>query len=80
MTSVTKDFLFDTLKETGLSNFKAGLNGSEIKGFHKTYAYGGSKPFMLIGSHGNLEIAMKKNSAAASLDISIGQKVTITFY
>ena len=80
MTNVTQEFLFNTLKESGLSRFKAEFNGSQIKGFHRTYAYGGSKPFMLIGSHRNLEIAKNQNSAAAALDAGIGQPVTIHFY
>lgn len=82
MTNVTKEFLFDALKETGLSKFKVELNGREIDRFHDTYAYAGSDsiPFMLIGSHQNLEIAMNMQSAAVYLDAVIGQKVTIIFY
>ncbi|MGD2091948.1 MAG: SAM-dependent chlorinase/fluorinase [Candidatus Aminicenantes bacterium] len=82
MTNVTKEFLFNTLKESGLSKFKVELNGREIDKFFDTYAYAGSEsvPFMLIGSHQNLEIAMNMESAASTLKVVIGQELMIKFY
>ncbi|UCH94402.1 MAG: SAM-dependent chlorinase/fluorinase [Candidatus Aminicenantes bacterium] len=82
MTNVTKEFLFDTLKETGLAKFRVEFNGREIDKYYDTYAYAGSEsvPFMLIGSHQNLEIAMNMQSAASVLEAAVGQKLLITFY
>ena len=82
MTNVTKEFLFNTLKESGLSKFKVEFNGREIDKYYDTYAYAGSEsvPFMLIGSHQNLEIAMNMQSAASVLDAVIGQEIMIEFY
>lgn len=79
MTNVTKDFLFAALEESGLTEFKAEINGKEIDGFFETYARAGPGPFMLIGSHDNLEIAVNQNSAASLLDARVGQRVLITF-
>ena len=79
MTNVTEDFLFAALEESGLTHFKAEINGSEIRGFFETYARAGSDPFMLIGSHGNIEIAINRDSAASLFRAKIGQKIHITF-
>jgi S-adenosylmethionine hydrolase len=77
MTNVSRDFLFAALKESGLEGFKAELEGKEISGFYITYAEAGTGPFMLIGSHENLEIAINQGSAAAFFDARIGQPVYI---
>lgn len=81
MTNVTKEFLFNTLKESGLSKFKVEFNGRKIDKYYDTYAYAGSAsvPFMLIGSHQNLEIAMNMESAASALGADIGQEIMIKF-
>jgi S-adenosylmethionine hydrolase len=82
MTNVTKEFLFDALDKSGLSKFKVEFKGKEIDMYFDTYAYAGSgsSPFMLIGSHGNLEIAMNMQSAASALDAVVGQKLPVNFY
>ncbi len=79
MTNVIETFLFDALKKSGLSKFKVELNGREIKEFYETYGRAGTGPFMLIGSHQNLEIAIDQDSAASALDAQIGQKILIKF-
>lgn len=79
MTNVAQDFLFAALDESGQEGFKAELGGKEIRAFFDTYALAGSEPFMLIGSHQNLEIALNRDSAAAHLGARIGQEVRITF-
>lgn len=82
MTNVTKEFLFNTFKESGLSKFKLEFNGREIDKYYDTYANAGSEsvPFMLIGSHQNLEVAMNMESAASFFDADIGQEIMIKFY
>jgi S-adenosylmethionine hydrolase len=79
MTNVSEHFLFDALETSGFSKFKTLLNNREIKHFHKTYGQAGAGPFLLIGSHQNLEIAINQGSAAPVLDAKIGQKVVIEF-
>jgi hypothetical protein len=80
MTHVTETFLLDALEKSGMSTFKVEFNGREIKEFYETYGRAETGPFMLIGSHQNLEIAINQASAASALDAQIGQKVLIKFY
>jgi S-adenosylmethionine hydrolase len=79
MTNVSEHFLFDALETSGFSKFKTVLNNKEIKHFHETYGQAGAGPFMLIGSHQNLEIAVNQDSAASVLDAKIGREVIIEF-
>jgi S-adenosylmethionine hydrolase len=82
VTNIKADFLFNTLEASGFFQFKTVLNGKEIKVFHDTYEQAGTgiEPFMLIGSHQNLEIALNRQSAASILNVEIGQKIFIEFY
>jgi S-adenosylmethionine hydrolase len=81
MTNVTREFLYATLQENGSTKFKVECNGQEIDRFYDTYAYAGPEPvpFMLMGSHGNLEIAMNQESAASALGAVIGQDILVKF-
>ncbi|MFC2155985.1 S-adenosyl-l-methionine hydroxide adenosyltransferase family protein [Acidobacteriota bacterium] len=79
MTNVTRDFLFAALRDSGHEAFKTEINGSEIAEYCETYARAGSGPFMLIGSHENLEIAVNQDSAADLLNVRIGQEIGIIF-
>jgi S-adenosylmethionine hydrolase len=80
MSNVTKDFLFAALTSSGHETFKAEINGKEITDFFETYARAGSGPFMLFGSHENLEIAVNQGSAAELLNARIGREIGIFFY
>jgi len=82
MTNVAKEFLLEMMKENRFSDFKIILNNQEINKFYNTYGLADSKsePFMLFGSHQNLEIAMNMNSASSRLNASIGQQLIIKFY
>lgn len=82
ITNVTADFLFTALENSGFSKFKVELNGKEITAVYDTYGNVGTdtEPFMLIGSHQNLEIALNQQSAASILNAEIGQNIFIEFY
>lgn len=84
MTNISREYLLDAQEASGKTNYKATVGGTEITGRYDTYSSAGAdswpKPFMLIGSHRNLEIAMNRQSAALALDAVYGQKVLITFY
>jgi len=80
MTNISRRLLFLTLQQSGFSNFKSLVNDREIKGYYHTYELAGRVPFMLIGSHQNLEIAINQGSAARVIDIQVGQEVIIHFY
>jgi S-adenosylmethionine hydrolase len=80
MTNVSADFLFESLETSGRETFKALLNSHVIEQFYDTYGQAGTGPFMLIGSHRNLEIAVNQASAAAALNAQVGDKVAITFH
>jgi len=79
MSNISSDFLFSSLTNSGHKTFKAEINGRDITDFFTTYARAGAGPFMLIGSHGNLEIAVNQDSAAHLLDARIGQDMVIKF-
>mgnify|MGYP001557287245 CR=1 FL=1 len=80
MTNISRRLLFLTLKDTDFSRFKAVINDIEVRGFYNTYALAGRHPFMLIGSHQNIEIAKNQHSAAQELNAQVGQPVTIEFF
>jgi len=84
MTGITTEILNKTLSETSLKNFKIILDNYEISQFFHSYNEAGmnqyEKPFILAGSHGNLEIAMNMKSAASELNTSIGKSVVLELY
>jgi len=84
MTNLTREFLLDAQEASGLSRFKVTIGGKEITRYYETYGKAGKdtdeEPFMLMGSHRNLEIAVNRRSACLALDAVIGQKVGVTFY
>jgi len=82
MTNVTREFLFDAMKKCGDPGFKVAIGGQELERYYEAYGFAGTEPgpFMLIGSHGNLEIAMNMKPAASALEASLGQEVQVTFY
>lgn len=82
MTNIPESLLSSVLDENGHNGFKADFRGREISTFHSVYGDAGKEGhlFMLIGSHGNLEIAMNQGSARVSLDARIGDEVKISSY
>ena len=80
VTNVSRDFLFGHLTLSRRSKFSMQIGNKRVSGFHKAYSDGANTPFMLIGSHKNLEIAMNKASAAEYLKIDLNQPFTIIFY
>lgn len=80
ITNISRRILFMSLKESGFTRFRTLVGPTEIRGFYNTYNSAGRAPFMLIGSHLNLEIAINQNSAAQELNASVGQKVVVKFF
>ncbi len=80
ITNISKDFLFSNISNSGSTKFKIEIKGNEITQFAKTYADGKGAPFMLIGSHGNLEISMNRSSAFKYLKAGLNAKVRLIYY
>ncbi len=82
MTNLAEDWLFSQLEASGMTRFKVIIKTEEIREFFTAYARAGkdSEPFMLIGSHGNLEIALDRASAAERLNAVPGTPLEIVFY
>lgn len=80
ITNVSEGFLSAALVESRSSHFKTVLPDREVLALHETYAQAKREPFMLIGSHHNLEIAFNQGSAAALLHVRLGQQIKIQFY
>ncbi|MCP4218786.1 MAG: SAM-dependent chlorinase/fluorinase [bacterium] len=85
MTNVSAEQLKQASGEAGSdvdfskAAFTVEIGGRSINRFFSTYGSGGDDVFMLTGSHGNLEIAVNRGSAARLLDVRIGQRLTIRF-
>ena len=79
ITNISKNFLFFHLSSGDFRKFEATVAGYEISRFFETYGRGGSEPFMVIGSHQNLEIAVREGSAAGTLGVASGQKLFVNF-
>lgn len=77
ITNISKNFLFFHLSSGDFRKFDVYVAGSHISRFLETYGRGSSDPFMVIGSHQNLEIAVKEGSAAEVLGIDAGQKLVV---
>jgi S-adenosylmethionine hydrolase len=81
MTNVHGDLLFRAMEASEHTHPILQLGHYEVTEFYNTYAATetGSGPFMLIGSHGNLEIAVNRGSAADTLNARIGDSFTTMF-
>jgi S-adenosylmethionine hydrolase len=79
ISNVPGHWLFDKLLAQGHRHFKLMLNNQEISEYRQNYASTSGLPFMLIGSHGNLEIAMNRHHAFRELKASLNQKFIIAF-
>jgi S-adenosyl-L-methionine hydrolase (adenosine-forming) len=82
MTNITREILLDAQESSGKSRFKAEIGDSVITDYCETYGHApvGGDPFMVLGSHLNLEIAVNQRSAALLLDAVYGLPVKVTFY
>jgi hypothetical protein len=79
ISNVPGKWLFEKLLAHGSQNFKVLINDQEIGEYRQNYASAGSLPFLLIGSHGNLEIAMNRRQAFRELKAQLNQKFIIMF-
>jgi S-adenosylmethionine hydrolase len=79
ISNVPGKWLFEKLLAHGSQQFKLQINEQEIREYRQNYAATSSLPFLLIGSHGNLEIAMNRRHAFRELKASLYQKFTIVF-
>jgi hypothetical protein len=77
ISNVPGKWLFEKLEGCGCQHFTLRINDREIVEYRQNYASGSGQPFLLIGSHGNLEIAMNRRHAFRELKASLYQKFTI---
>ena len=69
---------FETLKNRG--NFRIILGSYSIEGLQSAYSdVKAGQPLAIIGSYGNLEIAVREGSACSTLGINPGDKINIEF-
>jgi hypothetical protein len=80
ISNVSGKWLFEKLLARGFHHFKLQINDQEISEYRQNYASTSGLPFLLIGSHGNLEIAMNRSKAFRELQAELNQKFLITFY
>lgn len=80
ISNVQGKWLFDKLLAHGSRHFKLQINDQEISEYRQDYAASSGSPFLLIGSHGNLEIAMNRNKAFRELKAQLNQKFLLVFY
>jgi len=79
ISNVPGKWLFEKLLAGGYKHFKLQINDQEVGEYRQNYASTSGQPFLLIGSHGNLEIAMNRRHAFRELKVSLYQKFTIVF-
>jgi S-adenosyl-L-methionine hydrolase (adenosine-forming) len=79
ISNVPGQWLFEKLLACGCQHFKLRLNDQEIGEYRQNYASTSGSPFLLIGSHGNLEIAMNRRHAFRELKASLYQKLVVVF-
>jgi len=77
ITNVPGKWLFEKLGGGGFKHFSLRLNDREISEYRQNYASAGGQPFLLVGSHGSLEIAMNRRHAFRELKAALYQKFTI---
>jgi S-adenosylmethionine hydrolase len=79
ISNVPGKWLFEKLSAGGFQHFKLRLNDLEVSEYCQNYASTSGLPFLLIGSHGNLEIAMNRRHAFRELKAALYQKFVILF-
>ncbi|MCX6555635.1 MAG: SAM-dependent chlorinase/fluorinase [Candidatus Aminicenantes bacterium] len=77
ISNVSGKWLFEKLLACGCQHFKLRINDQEISEYRQNYASTSGLPFLLIGSHGNLEIAMNRRQAFRELKAQLNQKFMI---
>jgi S-adenosyl-L-methionine hydrolase (adenosine-forming) len=79
ISNVPGQWLFEKLLAGGHKHFKLQINDQEIGEYRQNYASTSGAPFLLIGSHGNLEIAMNRRQAFMELKARLDQKFIMVF-
>jgi S-adenosylmethionine hydrolase len=79
ISNVPGKWLFEKLLAGGFKHFTLRINEQEISEYRQNYASASGLPFLLIGSHGNLEIAMNRSQAFRELKTQLNQKFIIGF-
>lgn len=79
ITNVPGKWLFEKLGAGGFKNITLQINDRDIGEYRQNYSSASGQPFLLVGSHGNLEIAMNRHHAFRELKASLYQKFTIVF-
>jgi len=79
ISNVPGKWLFEKLLAGGYTHFTLQLNDQGISEYRQDYASVSGLPFLLVGSHGNLEIAMNRHHAFRELKASLYQKFVIVF-
>ncbi len=79
ISNIPGKWLFEKLLAHGCQQFKLQINNREISEYRQNYASASGLPFMLIGSHGNLEIALNRRHAFRELKVLLNQKFAIMF-
>lgn len=79
ITNVPGKWLFEKLAAGGFKEFSLRINEREISEYRQNYASAGDRPFLLVGSHGSLEIAMNRRHAFRELKAALYQKFAIRF-
>lgn len=79
ITNILGKWLFNLLLATEFKQFSLTVGGHTIEEYRKNYAAAHDRPFLLIGSHGNLEIARNQESAFRSLEVKLNQQVFVDF-
>ncbi|HNX42120.1 MAG TPA: SAM-dependent chlorinase/fluorinase [Candidatus Aminicenantes bacterium] len=79
VTNVSREVLFASLSESGGRRSQVEINGRKVTDFFKCYQEAGQEPFLLFGSHGNLEIACRQGSAWKQLQAGYNQPVRVLF-
>lgn len=72
ITNISRGYLQERLRDSGGVDFRAVFPSRELHCFREAYANGGEGPFLLFGSHGNLEVAADRASASEMLNIAVG--------
>jgi S-adenosylmethionine hydrolase len=79
ISNVPGKWLFEKLLCHECPQFTLLINDQELSEYRQDYASASGLPFLLIGSHGNLEIAMNRRNAFKELHAQLNQKFVIMF-